>query len=85
MVVAPGVPAALVSVGAVDQLCDLVASPVDQVRGSAALALGFLSFNHAARRQLLSRSDAARQTRQNLIFAFAHTNLEAVSKVNLAP
>lgn len=51
-----GVPAAFVSINTVNRLCDLMISNHPQVRGSTAVALAFLSFNHAAERQLLNRS-----------------------------
>ena len=51
-----GVPSAFVAIESVDLLCNLMLSPAEQVRGSAALALGYLSYNHAAKRQLLNRS-----------------------------
>ena len=50
-----GVPAAIVAIGAVDYLTKLLLSPAEQVRGCAAIALGYLSYNHAAERQLLNR------------------------------
>nr|XP_006821473.1 PREDICTED: ankyrin and armadillo repeat-containing protein-like [Saccoglossus kowalevskii] len=50
-----GVPAAIVSVNAVYLLCKLMLSESEQVRGSAAIALGYLSYNHKAERQLLNR------------------------------
>ncbi|XP_077982959.1 ankyrin and armadillo repeat-containing protein-like isoform X2 [Glandiceps talaboti] len=50
-----GVPAAIVSVNAVILLCQLMLSESEQVRGSAAIALGYLSFNHKAERQMLNQ------------------------------
>ncbi len=50
-----GIPSAFVAIESVDLLCDLLASPAEQVRGSAAIALGYLSYNYEARRQLLIR------------------------------
>ena len=50
-----GVPSAFVAIESVDLLCNLMLSPAEQVRGSAALALGYLSYNHTAKRQLLNR------------------------------
>ncbi|XP_053305618.1 ankyrin and armadillo repeat-containing protein-like [Spea bombifrons] len=50
-----GVPAAMVSIDVVRMLCQHLKSPSDQVKGSAAIALSFLSFNHTAERQLLKR------------------------------
>ncbi len=50
-----GVPSAFVAIEAVNLLCNLMLTPGEQVRGSAAIALGYLSYNHTARRQLLNR------------------------------
>ncbi|XP_070575179.1 ankyrin and armadillo repeat-containing protein-like isoform X2 [Ptychodera flava] len=49
-----GVPAAVVSINAINLLCSLMLKESEQVRGSAAIALGYLSFNHKAERQLLN-------------------------------
>ena len=51
----PGVPAAIVSIEAVDLLCKHLSSTTEQVRGNAAIALGYLSYNHQAERQMLNR------------------------------
>ncbi|KAK3085996.1 hypothetical protein FSP39_011936 [Pinctada imbricata] len=50
-----GIPSALISINVVDLLCKLLVSPAEQVRGCAAIALGYLSYNHTAERQLLNR------------------------------
>eukprot|EP00057_Strongylocentrotus_purpuratus_P001221 XP_001196796.1 PREDICTED: ankyrin and armadillo repeat-containing protein isoform X1 [Strongylocentrotus purpuratus] len=50
-----GVPAAVVSIQSVDVLCQLMLAENEQVRGSAAIALGYLSFNHKAEREMLNR------------------------------
>ncbi|XP_033113077.1 ankyrin and armadillo repeat-containing protein-like [Anneissia japonica] len=50
-----GVPAAIVSIESIDKLCGLLCADNEQVRGSAAIALGYLSFNHIAERQLLNK------------------------------
>ncbi|XP_064641312.1 ankyrin and armadillo repeat-containing protein-like isoform X2 [Lineus longissimus] len=50
-----GVPAAIVSIDAVNDLCRLMTLPNENVRGCAAIALGYLSYNHLAERQLLNR------------------------------
>ncbi|KAM8945985.1 uncharacterized protein RCH25_049358 [Pelodytes ibericus] len=50
-----GLPDAMVAIDVVSLLCQLLSSPSDQVKGSAAIALNFLSFNHMAERQLLKR------------------------------
>lgn len=50
-----GVPAAMVSIHAVEHLCNLLLHRAEQVRGNAAIALGYLSYNHSAERQLLNR------------------------------
>ncbi|XP_067933581.1 ankyrin and armadillo repeat-containing protein-like [Watersipora subatra] len=50
-----GVPEALVAMDCVERLCSLMYSDVTQVRGCAAIALGYLSYNHKAERQLLNR------------------------------
>nr|CAB3221648.1 ankyrin and armadillo repeat-containing protein-like [Phallusia mammillata] len=48
-----GVPSAMVSINVVEELCKLLQLPNDQVRGSASIALGYLSFDHVAERQML--------------------------------
>ncbi|XP_072169198.1 ankyrin and armadillo repeat-containing protein-like [Diadema setosum] len=50
-----GVPAAVVSIRSVDILCQMMLAENEQVRGSAAIALGYLSYNHKAERQLLNK------------------------------
>ena len=55
MLFCSGVPAALVSIDAVNQLCDLLLAPAEQVRGCAAISLGYLSYDPHALRQLLNR------------------------------
>ncbi|KAJ8303491.1 hypothetical protein KUTeg_019887 [Tegillarca granosa] len=50
-----GVPSAIVSIKTVDHLCSLLTRQAEQVRGNAAIALGYLSFNHSAERQILNR------------------------------
>ncbi|XP_076820559.1 uncharacterized protein LOC143465919 [Clavelina lepadiformis] len=48
-----GVPSAMVSIKVVQHLCNLLKLQNEQVRGTAAIALGYLSFDHAAERELL--------------------------------
>ncbi|KAM4017762.1 LOW QUALITY PROTEIN: ankyrin and armadillo repeat-containing protein [Anomaloglossus baeobatrachus] len=50
-----GLSAALVSIDIVNLLCPLLSSPSQQVKGSASIALSYLSFNPLAERQLLQR------------------------------
>ncbi|XP_076470058.1 uncharacterized protein LOC143300343 [Babylonia areolata] len=50
-----GVPSAIVAVQAVEYLCDMLLSKSEQVRGNAAIALGYLSYNHAGERHLLNK------------------------------
>lgn len=50
-----GVPAAMISINVVEHLCKLLVSTAEQVRGSAAIALGYLSYNHTGERQLLNK------------------------------
>ncbi|XP_019638364.1 PREDICTED: ankyrin and armadillo repeat-containing protein-like [Branchiostoma belcheri] len=50
-----GVPAAIVSINGVELLCRLMMSQTEQVRYCAAVALGYLTFDHTAERQLLRR------------------------------
>ncbi|CAG5125020.1 unnamed protein product [Candidula unifasciata] len=50
-----GVPAAIVAVNAVDYLSTLLLSKSEQVRGNAAIALGYLSHDHKAERLILHR------------------------------
>jgi len=49
------VPAAIVAIHGVDFLAIHLLSTAEQVRGCAAIALGYLSHNHAAERQLLNK------------------------------
>ncbi|MBN3290852.1 ANKAR protein, partial [Polypterus senegalus] len=51
-----GIPSAIISINSVSVLCDLMTSSSEQIQGSAAIALGFLSFNHNGNRQLLKWS-----------------------------
>ncbi|XP_073411038.1 ankyrin and armadillo repeat-containing protein-like isoform X2 [Dendrobates tinctorius] len=50
-----GLSAALVSIDIVNLLCPLLSIPSQQVKGSASIALSYLSFNPLAERQLLQR------------------------------
>ncbi|KAK1161974.1 ankyrin and armadillo repeat-containing protein-like [Acipenser oxyrinchus oxyrinchus] len=50
-----GIPAAIIAIDTVSLLCGLLSSSGEQVQGSAAIALGYLGFNHHADRQLLKR------------------------------
>ncbi|KAL8590568.1 hypothetical protein ACOMHN_011004 [Nucella lapillus] len=50
-----GVPSAIVAVAAVEYLCEMLLSRSEQVRGNAAIALGYLSYNHAGERHLLNK------------------------------
>lgn len=45
----------MISINVVEHLCKLLVSTAEQVRGSAAIALGYLSFNHTGERQLLNK------------------------------
>lgn len=49
-----GIPDAMIAAGVVENLIESLHSADDQVRGSAAVALGYLSFNSTAARLLLS-------------------------------
>ncbi|CAG2212123.1 ankyrin and armadillo repeat-containing protein-like [Mytilus edulis] len=53
-----GIPSAFLSIDTVDHLCHLLLKNVEQVRGCAAIALGYLSFNHTGERQILNRCRA---------------------------
>ncbi|XP_045192048.2 ankyrin and armadillo repeat-containing protein-like [Mercenaria mercenaria] len=50
-----GVPSAIIAINAVEFLTKLLLHPAEQVRGCAAIALGYLSYTHAAERQLLNK------------------------------
>lgn len=50
-----GVPAAMISINVIEHLSKLLVSTAEQVRGSAAIALGYLSYNHTGERQLLNK------------------------------
>lgn len=52
-----GIPAAVISVGGIDLLCNLMLVENEQVSGTAAIALGYLSFNFMAERILLNKWD----------------------------
>lgn len=80
--VVAGVPAAFIAIDTVSQLCDLLRHHADQVRGCAAIALGYLSYNPEAQRRLLNRSvDTATgnlhytETTYNCIVHFVHPQL----------
>jgi len=49
-----GIPGALTAVSAIQLLFKLLTSRVEQIRSGASLALGYLSFDPEARRQLLN-------------------------------
>ncbi|OCT84560.1 hypothetical protein XELAEV_18022713mg [Xenopus laevis] len=63
-----GLPAAMVSIEVVSMLCQLLSSVSEQVQGSAAIALNYLSFNHVAQRQLLKRCREDPQLMKALIY-----------------
>lgn len=50
-----GVPQALISVNAIDYLCDLFSSSHDTTLGIASVALGYLSYVPEGQRKLLHR------------------------------
>ena len=50
-----GVPSAIVAVRAVEYLSRMLLNKSEQVRGNAAIALGYLSYNHAGERHLLHK------------------------------
>ncbi|XP_052818748.1 ankyrin and armadillo repeat-containing protein-like [Mya arenaria] len=50
-----GVPSAIIAINAINFLTHLLLSNAEQVRGCAAIALGYLSHNHSAARQLLNK------------------------------
>ncbi|GFN93002.1 ankyrin and armadillo repeat-containing protein [Plakobranchus ocellatus] len=50
-----GVAAAIVAINAVDHLCQMLLSEAEQVRGTAAIALGYLSHDHKGERLILQR------------------------------
>lgn len=50
----PGIPDAMVTTGAIERLVERLSSGNDQVRSACAVALGYLTFNRTAARQLLS-------------------------------
>ncbi|KAK7114038.1 hypothetical protein V1264_000165 [Littorina saxatilis] len=50
-----GVPSAIVAVRAVEYLSRMLLSKSEQVRGNAAIALGYLSYNHSGERHLLHK------------------------------
>ncbi|XP_041077666.1 ankyrin and armadillo repeat-containing protein-like isoform X2 [Polyodon spathula] len=68
-----GIPAAIVSIDTVSLLCGLLSSSGEQVQGSAAIALGYLSFNHQADRQLLKRCREEPQLARTLLY-YTHTH-----------
>ena len=49
-----GIPDAMVTTGAIDELIQQLSSPNEQVRCSVAVALGYLTFNRTAERLLFS-------------------------------
>jgi HEAT repeat protein len=51
-----GIPQALGAIGVIEQLVTLMSTSANEpVRGAAAIALGFLSYNYECRRLLLQR------------------------------
>jgi len=54
IVVRIGLPDAFISVGIVDALGKQLTSPGEMVRGYAAIAIGYLTFNPIAKRQTLN-------------------------------
>ena len=50
-----GIPHAIGAIGVIDQLVSLLSSQSEPVRGAAAIALGFLSYNFECRRQLIQK------------------------------
>ncbi|KAK6480057.1 ankyrin and armadillo repeat-containing protein-like [Huso huso] len=66
-----GIPAAIVAIDTVSLLCGLLSSSGEQVQGSAAIALGYLSFNHQADRQLLKREKTTFTSRPGQIKYFS--------------
>ncbi|XP_060580052.1 ankyrin and armadillo repeat-containing protein-like [Ruditapes philippinarum] len=50
-----GVPAAIIAINAIEFLTKLLLHQAEQVRGCAAIALGYLSYTHTAERQLLNK------------------------------
>ncbi|XP_040185296.1 ankyrin and armadillo repeat-containing protein-like [Rana temporaria] len=63
-----GLAAAMVSIDVVSFLCRLLSSPSGQVKGSAAIALSFLSLHPLAERQLLRRCREDPEMMKVLIF-----------------
>ncbi|MGH0119994.1 UNVERIFIED_CONTAM: hypothetical protein FKN15_061112 [Acipenser sinensis] len=75
-----GIPAAIVAIDTVSLLCGLLSSSGEQVQGSAAIALGYLSFNHQADRQLLKRCREEPQLARTLLY---YTHTERLSRTFL--
>ncbi|KAH3714686.1 ankyrin and armadillo repeat-containing protein-like [Dreissena polymorpha] len=71
-----GVPSAIIAIKAIDYLTKLLLSEAEQVRGCAAIALGYLSHNHAAERQLLNKC----RTDQVLMKILKHYTKNKVSR-----
>ncbi|XP_072278799.1 ankyrin and armadillo repeat-containing protein-like [Pyxicephalus adspersus] len=63
-----GLAAAMISIDVVSFLCRLLSSPWEQVKGSAAIALGYLSLHPPAERQLLRRCRGDPEMMKVLIF-----------------
>jgi len=55
IIILSGVPQALISVNAIDYLCDLFSSSNDTTLGIASVALGYLSYVPEGQRKLLHR------------------------------
>lgn len=62
LILLSGVPQALISVNAIDYLCDLFSSSNDTTIGIASVALGYLSYVPEGQRKLLHRYFKNKQT-----------------------
>ncbi|XP_041376737.1 ankyrin and armadillo repeat-containing protein-like [Gigantopelta aegis] len=70
-----GVPAAILAINAVDHLCRLLLSKAEQVRGCAAIALGYLSYNHRGERELLNKCRSDPYLMQEIKYFTKHHKL----------
>lgn len=68
-----GIPAAFISIDAVNYLTDMLMSPVDHVKRNAVIALGYLSYYYEAKRKILIKC-RKNQKMMKVIRKFAKNN-----------
>jgi len=79
----PGLPDAFISVNIIESLGKQLTNPGEMVRGYAAIAVGYLTFNPIAKRQTLNMSVALYSTLQSTTshFAIIAEKCDVISKL----